>query len=140
MKKIILIALIVSLSLSCSKDKTNNENPYLPNYAFSVELNRSLPSYSALQFPGNAIKVNITGAGIRGLIVFNTGSGIVAFDGACPNQELTSCSTLTLSGITAICPCDSAEYNLYTGLSAGKPYPLKQYRTEENGTIVRIYN
>ncbi len=140
MKKLFLIAIIAFLTISCSKDKVNNENPYLPNYGFNVEINRSLPLYSSLQFPGNAVKVNITGAGNRGLIVINTGSGILAFDGACPNQDLTSCSTLTINGIMAICPCDNAEYNLYTGQSPGKPYPLKQYRTEVNGTIIRIYN
>jgi len=140
MKKIFVITLLFVLTLSCSKDRSNNENPYLPNYGFNVEINRSLPLYNNLQFAGNAIKVNITGAGIRGLIVINTGSGILAFDGACPNQDLTSCSTLTLSGIEATCPCDSAVYNLYTGQSLGKPYPLKQYRTEVNGNIIRIYN
>ncbi len=140
MKKIFLIAVLIAVTFSCNKDKVSNNNPYLPNYGFNVEINRSLPLYNSLNFSGNAIKVNITGAGIRGLIVINTGSGILAFDGACPNQDLTSCSTLTLSGITATCPCDSAAYNLYTGQSPGKPYPLKQYRTEVIGSIVRIYN
>lgn len=140
MKKLFLIVILSALTLSCSKDRSNNENPYLPNYGFNVEINRSLPLYNSLLFSGNAIKVNITGAGIRGLLVINTGSGVLAFDGACPNQDLTSCSTLTLSGIEATCPCDSAVYNLYTGQSPGKPYPLKQYRTEVNGNIIRIYN
>ena len=134
------MAVLIAATFGCDKDKANNDNPYLPNYAFNVEINRTLPLYSSLNFAGNAIKVNITGAGIRGLIVINTGSGILAFDGACPNQDLTSCSTLTLSGINATCPCDSAVYNLYTGISPGKPYPLKQYRTEVTGSIVRIYN
>ena len=140
MKKIFLITILIVVTFGCNKDNAVNDNPYLPNYGFNVEINRSLPLYSSLQFPGNAVKVNITGAGIRGLIVFNTGSGILAFDGACPNQEVTSCSTLTLNGIMAKCPCDNAEYSLYTGQSPGKPYPLKQYRTEENGSIIRIYN
>ena len=134
------MAVLIAATFGCDKDKANNDNPYLPNYAFNVEISRTLPLYSSLNFAGNAIKVNITGAGIRGLIVINTGSGILAFDGACPNQDLTSCSTLTLSGINATCPCDSAVYNLYTGISPGKPYPLKQYRTEVTGSIVRIYN
>lgn len=140
MKKIFLIAAFIAITFGCNKDKVNNDNPYLPNYAFNVEINRNLPLYNSLNFSGNAMKVNITGAGIRGLILINTGSGILAFDGACPNQDLTSCSTLTLSGIEATCPCDSAIYNLYTGQSLGKPYPLKGYRTEVTGSIVRIYN
>lgn len=140
MKKIFLAAFMLCLLIGCDKESANNDNPYIPNYGFSVEINRNLPLYSNLQFPGNGVKVNITGAGVRGLIVFNTGSGIVAFDGACPNQDLTACSTLTLNGIEAICPCDDAAYNLYTGQSPGKQYPLKQYRTEVNNNIIRVYN
>ncbi len=140
MKKILLITLVLVLNMGCDKESASNDNPYLPNYGFNVEINRSLPLYSNLQFPGNAVKVNIGGAGIRGLIVFNSGSGILAFDGACPNQDLSACSTLTLSGIEAICPCDDAHYNLYTGESPGKQYPLKQYRTEVNGNLIRVYN
>lgn len=140
MKKILLIVFMLVFVTGCDKDGANNDNPYLPNYAFNVDVNRSLPLYNSLNFAGNAVKVNIAGAGIRGLIVINTGTGILAYDGACPNQDLTSCSTLTLNGIEAVCPCDSAIYNLYTGQSPGKQYPLKQYRTEVIGSVVRIYN
>lgn len=140
MKKILFLVFAVVLATGCDKDGSNSDNPYLPNYAFNVEINRSLPLYSSLNFPGNAMKVNIAGAGIRGLLLINTGTGVLAFDGACPNQDLASCSTLTLNGIEATCPCDSAVYSLYTGQSAGKPYPLKQYRTEILGSVVRVYN
>ena len=73
-------------------------------------------------------------------LVFNTGSSYVAYDGACPNQTLTSCSDLTVSGINATCPCDNAIYNLFTGLSSGKQYPLKAYRVEVNGTNITVSN
>ena len=106
MKKILIIAFVTLLSFSCNKDGDNNQNPYLPNYAFSVDINKNLPSYNDLNFVANPVKVNITGAGIRGLIVMYTGSGYVAYDGACPNQDLSSCSTLTLEDPEAVCPCD----------------------------------
>lgn len=140
MKKFLSIVFVAALICSCSKDRVNNDNPYLPNYGFTVDLNRNLPQYSTLQFAGNALKVDIAGAGIRGLIVFNTGSGFLAYDGACPNQSLSNCSTLTLNGIEAICPCDDAKYNLFTGQSPGKPYTLKQYRTEVTASNIRIFN
>jgi nitrite reductase/ring-hydroxylating ferredoxin subunit len=141
MKKTLIIAFVTLLSFSCNKDGDNNQNPYLPNYAFSVDINKNLPSYNDLNFVANPVKVNITGAGIRGLIVMYTGSGYVAYDGACPNQDLSSCSTLTLEDPEAVCPCDNVRYNLFTGLSnTGLPYPLKQYRTEVNGNIIRVYN
>ena len=115
----------------------SNKNPYIPNYSFTVDINTSLPAYSNLKFPSNA--VFYAGAGARGLIVFNTGSGYNAFDAACPNQALSSCSTLTIKGINAICPCDSKEYSLFSGLS-DLQYPLKQYRIEVIGSVIRVYN
>jgi nitrite reductase/ring-hydroxylating ferredoxin subunit len=47
---------------------------------------------------------------------------------------------MTLNGIMGVCPCDDAEYSLFTGLSQGKEYPLKAYRVEVNGNNLRIYN
>jgi hypothetical protein len=48
---------------------------------------------------------------------------------------------MTLSGINAICPCDDASYSLFTGVAAGKQYPMKQYRVEKiSETSLRVYN
>jgi nitrite reductase/ring-hydroxylating ferredoxin subunit len=85
--------------------------------------------------------VYIYGQGVRGIIVFNnSGKDYSAFDAACPNQALSSCSTMTIKGINAICACDNAEYSLFSGQSAGKQYPLKQYRVEVNGNMLHVYN
>lgn len=141
MKKILLLAFIAISLAGCDKESANNDNPYIPNYPFSIDLNRSLPAYNDLNFAGNPVEVNAPGAGVRGLIVMNNGSGYVAFDRACPNQDLSACSTLTLDGAEAVCPCDNGRYNLFTGQSLdGKPYPLKGYRTQLIGNIVRVSN
>jgi nitrite reductase/ring-hydroxylating ferredoxin subunit len=96
-----------------------------------------LPAYSKLKFASNAILYPNVGA--KGLYIFNTGNAYNAFDAACPNQSLSDCSTMTLNGINLVCPCDKEEYSLFTGL--GKlTYPLKQYRVEVNGNVLRIYN
>jgi nitrite reductase/ring-hydroxylating ferredoxin subunit len=137
---IAVLSLFLLVTLSCSKDRVNNNNPYLANLSFSVQVNMNLPLYSNLQFAGNSVKVNETNVGNRGIIVFNTGSGYVAFDGACPNQALSSCSTLTLNSSTATCPCDDAIYSLYNGQAPGQQYPLKQYRTEVSGNTVIVSN
>jgi nitrite reductase/ring-hydroxylating ferredoxin subunit len=47
---------------------------------------------------------------------------------------------MTIKGINAICACDNAEYSLFSGQSAGKQYPLKQYRVEVNGNMLHVYN
>lgn len=136
-----LILFVIPLFFGCDKENFSNNNPYLPSYSFSLNINLSLPQYSNLQFPSNAVYINNGTAGVRGIFVFNTGSGYVAFDAACPNQALSSCSTMTLSGINAICPCDDAIYSLFTGQAAGKEYRMKQYRVEQlNASSLKVYN
>lgn len=137
MKKCILLLFIMAAFIGCSNSNFNNKNPNIPNYSFTVDLNLNLPVYSNLKFPSNAIYY--AGAGAKGIYVFNTGSGYNAFDAACPNQAFTSCTAMTLNGINIVCPCDENEYSLFTG--QGKlEYPLKQYRVEVNGSVLRVYN
>ena len=141
MKKIILLLTLSSFFFSCSDNGFNNKNPYLPNYTFTVDINMNLPAYSNLKNVSNA--VYIPNQGIRGIIVFNVSgfNNYNAFDAACPNQALSSCSTMTIKGgINALCACDKAEYSLFTGQSPGKQYPLKQYRVEVRGNVLRVYN
>jgi nitrite reductase/ring-hydroxylating ferredoxin subunit len=137
MKKYALVFLVIPFLFSCSDSGFNNTNPFIPNYTFTVDLNLNLPQYSNLKFVSNAVFV--PGFGASGVIVFNTGSGYNAFDAACPNQAISACSTMTIKGINAICGCDSKEYNLFTGQS-DLQYPMKQYRVQVNGTVLRVYN
>jgi nitrite reductase/ring-hydroxylating ferredoxin subunit len=140
MKKYILLVL-VAVFFSCDKENFNNKNPYLPNYSFTYNINMNLPQYNSLKFPSNAVYINAGNTGVRGVFVFNTGSGYVAFDAACPNQALSSCSTMTLNGINAICPCDDVSYSLFSGQASGMEYPMKQYRVEQLDDFnLRVYN
>lgn len=146
MKKYFLLLIAFPLFFGCSTNSTNNNNPYLPNYTVNLDINMNLPQYSDLKFVSNG--VYISGQGVRGVYVFNTGSGYVAFDAACPNQALSSCSTMTFKKIDdqridrthIVCACDNAEYSLFSGQSTGKQYSLKQYRVEANGNLLRVYN
>ncbi|MBC5862307.1 Rieske (2Fe-2S) protein [Flavobacterium turcicum] len=137
MKKYISLIVIASLLFSCSESSVNNNNPFVPNYTFTLDLNLNLPTYSNLKFVSNAVYVPNIGA--RGVIVFNTGSGYNAFDAACPNQTISGCSTMTINGINAVCGCDNATYSLFTGQS-NLQYPMKQYRVQVNGDILRVFN
>jgi nitrite reductase/ring-hydroxylating ferredoxin subunit len=137
MKKHLLLFLLLPLFIGCSDSNFNNTNPYIPNYTFTIDINMNLPAYSNLRYPSNAIYYSSVGA--KGIYIFNTGSGYNAFDAACPNQAISSCSTMTLKGINIVCPCDSNEYSLFTG-QGGLEYPLKQYRVEVNGSVLRVYN
>jgi len=138
MKKIAIIFLFIGLAIGCESEGFNNRNPYIPNVQVNWMIDLSLPLYSNLSFVSNHA-TNFS-QGVRGVVIFNTGSGFVAFEMACPNQELSSCSTMTIDGINVVCPCDEAEYSLFSGQSQGKQYPLKQYRVEVNGNSLLVYN
>jgi nitrite reductase/ring-hydroxylating ferredoxin subunit len=150
MKKYFLPLVALSLLFGCSTNSPNNNNPYIPNYAVNLPINLNLPQYSDLKFVSNAVYIPNHGA--RGIIVFNnSGTTYNAFEAACPNQPLSACSTMTfkkpdpndplrIDETNVVCPCDNAEYSLFTGQSKGKQYPLKQYRVEVNGNMLRVYN
>ena len=143
MRKYILLIIASLFFLGCSDNENSNKNPYIPNYTFSVDLNLNLPLYSNLKSPGNGIYYSGQSAGAKGIIVFNIGNNNYnAFDAACPNQEISSCSTMTIKGINALCACDNKEYNLFTGQGdATVTYPMKQYRVQViSETQIRIYN
>lgn len=141
MKKIVLLLFGCILLSGCENERFNNFNPNIPNFTFSVDINTDLPLYSSLKFAGNGVYISQGNAGVRGVIVFSTGSGFNAFDAACPNQALSSCSTMVIQGSNALCPCDEELYNLFTGLGGeGLEFPMKRYRVEVNGPIVRVYN
>ncbi|MFL9845346.1 Rieske (2Fe-2S) protein [Flavobacterium rhizosphaerae] len=146
MRKILMLFACLTLFMACSDDGFSNNNPYLPNYNFSVDIDFSLPLYNDLNFVGNAVPITIEGIGINGIVVMKTGSGFVAYELSCPNQELTNCSVLTIDGINVVCPCDGVEYSLYTGLPAANTeadlkYSLKPYRIQIiSDTYIRVSN
>ena len=76
MKKYLLLLFISAVMISCNNDDYNNNNRYLPNYNFTVNIDMNLPQYYQLQFASNAIYVTGPNAGINGLIVMNTGGGL----------------------------------------------------------------
>ena len=139
--KYILVILLVPVLFGCNNDDINNNNKYLPNYNFSIDINMDLPLYTNLQFTGNPVYVDQAGIGITGVFVMNTGGGYTAFEATCPNQEISSCSAMTLNGINAVCPCDGAEYSLFNGQSPGQKYPLKPYRVDVfSANMIRVSN
>ena len=142
MKRYLFLLLMTAFFGACDKDDFNNKNPFIPNYGFSKTFDTNLPGYSPLLYAGNSIYYGGSDAGARGLIIFNAGgeNNYVAYDAACPNQEIADCSTMLASGSIAVCPCDQAEYNLFTGQAPGLEYPMKQYRVQVSGSVITVYN
>lgn len=141
MKNLLRLFFLTLIIIGCSKDRIPaNNNPYIPNYPVNFTIDLNLPMYDNLKYPSNGLLINDANVGANGVIVFNTGTGYTAFEATCPNQSLSSCSKMTVKGIMAVCPCDSKEYDLFTGTSAGMKYPLKAYRVEVMANIIRVYN
>ncbi|MHC0440116.1 Rieske (2Fe-2S) protein [Flavobacterium sp. 2] len=137
MKKIWLLIVFVCALSACSDSERSNKNPYIPNYSVNLSVDMNLPAYSNLKFVSNGVIVPNFGA--KGIIIFNAGNSYNAFDAACPNQEINSCTAMTIDGIYAVCSCDKVQYSLFTGLGS-KEYPLKQYKVEVVGSVIHVYN
>ncbi len=141
MKKLFALFVAVIAISGCSKEeRRRNTNPYIPSYSFSVELNLNLPLYSDLRYVSGTKYVNLSGAGLNGIIVYNTdGNNYTAFEATCPNQIPTTCSRLEIEGLYAVCPCDNVKYSLIDGYGPAE-WPMLAYRVEKRGDILRIYN
>lgn len=142
MKKYLFLFLLLPFLNGCNNDDNRSSNPFLPDYNFSININIDLPLYNDLQFTGNPVYIGQDGIGINGIIVMNTGSGYLAFEATCPNQNIASCSFLDIDGINAICPCDDVSYSLFTGIgTGGVRYPLKAYRVQVIGdNLIQVSN
>ena len=140
MRKNILFFLLGFLLFSACKKRTKYSNPYLENVSFSIEINLDLPEYTPLKYANNSILVH--NAGIKGVIVFNTGNGYNAFEASDPNHYPSACSTMQPNQFTCKCDCEDNTYSLHTGqLSSGNgDYGLKPYHIVKSGNKLIISN
>lgn len=141
MKKLFFLLIAIAGLCSCSSDSYINRNPYLNPGSFSVTIDMTLPAYNNLRFTANPVVIGIDGYGINGIIVMNNGSGYVAWENSCPNQELANCSALSVNGAYATCLCDDVRYSLFTGQPlTAMQYNLLAYRVEVlSSTAIRVY-
>ncbi|HOZ75292.1 MAG TPA: hypothetical protein PLS51_07870 [Flavobacterium sp.] len=140
MKKICLVLLLFAMLISCDKDSPRNTNPFLPDYSFSVSINKNLPLYADLNSPINPVFIDIQNAGISGIIAMKiSDTDYRAWEASCPNQYPSACSRMQIDGINAKCNCENFVYSLFTGVGGGQ-YTMKPYRVEVLGDVIRIYN
>lgn len=145
MTRILGLIFLVTL-FSCDNDR-GNRNPYLQEIGFRFDMNLNLPLYSPLTNFGNAIFINNTGIGTRGVFVIQSTIGQYrAFEASCPNHAPNDCSTLVLKGQTATCSCEDYEYSLFTGQLVNRPddgnryYDMLEYRATKSGNVVVVSN
>lgn len=127
---------------SCSKNQEHESCKFLLNIGVNLTVNLNLPQYSQLQFAGNSVYIANVGNG--GVIIASTGVDFYAWDAADPNHTQSDCSTLVNSGLNATCGCDDKNtYSLVNGQIIGDtalPCSLRNYRVEQNGNSLLIYN
>ena len=144
---ILTLVLLVGLQ-SCKKndDDDQQNNPNIPNVAFDTGglINTNLPQFNQMQFPGNFVILNAH-YGFNGVVVYYAGgTNYSAFELSDPAHPLTTCSALTVDGISASCDCnDTNSYNIIIGLAEEgtiSAFPLKRYFVEATGNIIRVFN
>lgn len=141
MKKIILVIVGFLILTACQNDDVRRDNPFLLNLRFDVNINLNLPQFSVLNFPGNAIYLG--GFGNEGIIVVNAGGSFLAWDAADPNLVPQPCSRMQIQGLVGVSQCNPKNtYSLITGqpLEDGLLYGLFNYRLQQSGNIIRVFN
>src|SRR5436190_9858887 len=141
MKKTLLILLSFVLLSACTSDGIRYNNPNLPNYSFSINIDSNLPLYSGLKSPVNPIYIAQDNVGVNGIIVMKVSdTDYRVWEANCPNHPPSGCSRMSIKGVEAECNCDNMRYSLFTGLGAGQ-YPMKPYRVDVLGNnMIRVYN
>ena len=144
MKNFIVYITLTLVLLSCSSDNVRYQNPFIPNYNFSITIDANLPLYSGLLSPINPIRITNENVGANGIIVMKiSNTDYRAWEANCPNQYPSACSRMVIVGVNAKCPCDDIEYSLFTGVGMDNQgdYTMKPYRVDILGpNLIRVSN
>lgn len=137
MRNAIFIALLFLVTLPACRD--NNNVVPLVDVDFSININE--PAFFEL--------TNITGwiyvtGGSRGILIYrNNIDQFTAYDRHSPFEVENACRVDVLEDdFTVQDPCSDSSWALLDGtiLSGPTTWPLKQYNTQFNGSILRVFN
>lgn len=137
----LLFQLIIAtvLLFGCSK----SQDQIVPYVNVQLSINLDLPSFTALNSPGNAVIYPNAGYNRNGVIIFNGLDEFTAYDATCP-QHIATKTAIVLddkgSGGQATCPYCHVVYNFYNYGAASKGYPLKRYNVSKSGNTLLVYN
>ena len=125
------------IATACGKNQ-DNIIPYVP-----VNFNspRANPALLKLQSPGGAVV--ITGYGFAGLILYNNGGQIVAYDRCSTvNPEKKCPLDLDNPTISVTDPCSGAKFLLSDGSAGRAPaqYPLRRYQVIVTSNNISVIN
>lgn len=130
-----LCALMGLLLVSCGKQ--NDAVPYVP---VNVTIQRADPRYNSISSAGSIITLS---GGVAGIVVYNTGSGIVAFDRCSSYQPEKTCAVTVDEGLfTVTDPCSGSKFSLLDGSPVKAPAirSLRSYTVIITQFEIRIVN
>lgn len=135
-------SLIIILALfSCEPNLVDDPIPFV---SFNdVVINLSFPEFINLNKDGGFKDINNQNAGVRGIIIYRKSSTTyLAFEKNCSYHPNEACATVEVhaSGLFMTDPCCGSSFNFDDGLPNGGPAwrPLRQYRTQLNGSVLTI--
>jgi nitrite reductase/ring-hydroxylating ferredoxin subunit len=136
--RILLSILVLTASISCSKDDIS----LIPDVPvnFSASLQFQLPK---LQQPGGVEIVTNTSIGVAGLILYKNSDGrILAYDRCSSVNPIQRNPVSPLGGSLAEDKVSGALFNLVDGSAAKAPasQPLKRYNVSLNGDLITVLN
>jgi hypothetical protein len=119
-----------------------DSNEYIQNVYVDIEIDLSLPEFSAINTVGNSMFLE---GGNKGIIIYSFSNyEYKIYDRNCSFEPSLSCSYIdSINSTIAFCGCCSSAFLLdQNGSAANSPaiLPLKQYNYSLNNTILNIYN
>jgi nitrite reductase/ring-hydroxylating ferredoxin subunit len=112
--RILAVAFIGLFLVACGK--RNDVVPYVP---VNITIQKSDPRFNTINTPGSTITI---GGGVAGIILSNSGNGIVAFDRCSTYQPEKACAITVDAGLlSATDPCSGAKFSLVDGSPVKAP-------------------
>jgi hypothetical protein len=139
--KIAAYLLLITFSMSCSRDLSDDAIPVVP---FSdIELRLTSPENVALRTDGGVRMLPTSMGGVQGIIVYRIDSHTFrAYERNCSYHPNDACVTVNVdpSNLFMIDPCCNSTFNFTEGEPIGGPAwrPLRRYETIVSGDYVTI--
>ncbi|RVT98230.1 hypothetical protein EOD41_17820 [Mucilaginibacter limnophilus] len=128
-------ALLMVCLLGCGKQQ--DIVPYVP---VNVTIQKGDPRYNTINSAGSVITF---GGGVAGIIVYNNGGNIMAFDRCSSYQPEKQCAVVADEGLpTATDPCSGSKFSLTDGSPVKAPATraLRMYNVVVTQFEIKITN
>ena len=139
MKKLRFLAILLLFICSCKKEKNLSG---IPLVTVDIYIYSNDPAFVDVSIPGGWEYIN---GGSRGILLYRlTTDEFMAFDRHCTYEPSNTCARVFVdaTNIMAVDTCCGSEFLITDGSVIKNPasFPLKQYRTDFDGSVLHIFN